>query len=167
MGIDAMSDMTLQDLKRGYILVDGRRVRDSVENNFRALRLAKQHGIPVYMSVVIGSAEENRATFRETQRNLFRVIDERLAADIEIQPYMPLPYNKAGFALKADGVFESIGRRDAPDWPYDLDALTKYWIEHHTDVSWNEVVDAIVDIKDYASRAGVRVGSGFVSRKRI
>jgi len=152
-GLEAGSNKTLQHLKGRY---------DSVENNYRALQMLKDAGIYVYGSFVLGSDEETPETLQETVEWTKRIMREGLIADLEAQPLLPLPRNQQGRKLQASGLLPT--EMQNTDWPWDLDKISEIYIDNFSGVSYQDVINAAIEIRERAKEHRLNYGSG-VSRE--
>lgn len=153
MGLESMSDPTLKHMKGE---------KDSVEQNYQALRLLKDAGIHVYGSFVLGSERETSSTLRETTNRVKGLIEDGLLADAEAQPVLPLAGNYQGRILMANGLW-SVDKAH-PDWPVNVDELSRTYVNSFSGVSHNDCISAANEIRETARRKGINFGSG-VSRK--
>lgn len=152
-GLEAWSNETLKHLKGQH---------DSVENNYAALQMLKGAGIHVYGSFVLGSDKETPETLRETMGGAKKIMREGLIADVEAQPLLPLPQNRQGKKLQTSGLLP-IEMQDT-DWPWDMDKISEIYIDNFSGVSYQDVITATIEIRDYAKEHRLNYGSG-VSRE--
>lgn len=148
-GLEAGSDVTLKHMKGPY---------DSVENNYAALQMLKGAGIHVYGSLVIGSDAETPQTLNDTVAWAKRIMDERLIADIEVQPILPLPRNQQGMKLQLSGLLPA--EMQNTDWPWDVDKLSEIYIDNFSCVQFIDALKASIEIREYAREKRISFGSG-------
>jgi len=151
-GLESGSDRPLKHMKGN---------QDSIQVNYEALRLLKKHGIHVYGSFVLGTDAETRASLAETVLWVKRIIDEELICDVEAQPILPLPYNYYGKKLALSNALTA--EESDSDWPWDVDAIAKRYIDKFSGVSYTEAVETAYTIRDYAESSGLNFGSAFGS----
>ncbi|MBS3099144.1 radical SAM protein [Candidatus Pacearchaeota archaeon] len=150
-GLESFSNPTLKHMKGE---------NDSVDKNYRALRMLKEAGIYVYGSLVLGSEAETQQTLRETVEGVRKIIEEGLVADIEAQPVLPLPNNVYGRRLHEAGLFP--GGEEA-DWPINTDEVSRIYIDNFSGISHRQAIEATREIRGCAKKGGINFGSG-VSR---
>ena len=157
-GLESMSDKTLKHMKGE---------KDSVKKNYQCLYSLKDRGIYVYASFVLGSEAENRHTLRETVTNIKRIIDEGLLVDFEAQPILPLLQNYQGKQLienkyLRDEELES----DLPWHSENTDDLSEIYINNFSGVSFKEVLDACIELKEYGEKSKIRWSSGVLKENK-
>lgn len=152
-GLEAGSNGTLKHLKGPH---------DSIENNYTALHMLKGAGIHVYGSFVLGSDKETPETLRETISWAKKIMKEGLIVDVEAQPLLPLPQNRQGKKLSASGLLP-VEMQDT-DWPWDTDRIAEIYINNFSGVSYQDVINATIEIRDCAKDHRLNYGSG-VSRE--
>jgi len=152
-GLESGCDVTLKSMKG---------VHDSVETNYKALQLLREHNLHVYGSFVLGTALETPETLNETVQWVKKIISEGLIDDVEAQPILPLPHNVYGKKLIADaGVGGNPFRgTEHTDWPFNTDVIATHYINNYSGVSYEQVIAAATTIRQTAQRAGVQFGSG-------
>jgi radical SAM superfamily enzyme YgiQ (UPF0313 family) len=148
-GLESGCNTTLKHLKSH---------RDSVETNEKALKLLKQKGINVYGSLVLGSEAETTETLKETVAWAKKIIDNNLVADIEASHVFPLVGNYQGRQMKERGLFGVDNEN--PDWPVNVNLLSRVYIENFSGVSYEQVREALEEIISHAKRQGINSGSG-------
>ena len=151
-GLESGCNTTLKHLKSE---------RDSVETNEKALQLLKHEGIKVYGSLVLGSEAETTETLKETVAWAKKVIDNNLVADIEANQVFPLVGNHQGRQMKQRDLFAIDSEN--PDWPVDVNLLSRSYIENFSGVAYGQVREAAKEIVGYAEKRGVNSGSGQMS----
>lgn len=150
MGIESMSDRTLKHMKGE---------KDNVEKNYRALGLLKDAGVNVYGSFVLGSEAETEDTlFGETVPRVCGLIKDRYLCDAEAQPVLPLHGNYQGKVLKSYDLMH--GNSEHPDWPLNVEDLSRTYVDRFSGVSHKECVDAAKTIRETARQEGINFGSG-------
>ena len=153
-GLESMSDSTLRHMKGE---------KDSVEQNERALHLLKDAGIHTYGSFVLGSEKETPTTLRETTDRVKSLIENGLLSDAEAQPVLPLAGNYQGRILMANGLWKVD--KEHPDWPVNVDELSRTYIHNFSGVSHDDCVVAANEIRAAARKKGINFGSGASRRE--
>lgn len=149
MGLESMNDRTLRHMKGD---------KDRVEYNERALQSLKDVGIHVYGSFVLGSEAETPETLRETTERVCELIREGYLCDAEAQPVLPLHGNYQGRVLRSYGLMH--GDAQHPDWPINVEDLSKAYINKSSGVSHDDCKEAAKIIRNTARQYGVNFGSG-------
>ncbi|MFQ5620685.1 MAG: B12-binding domain-containing radical SAM protein [Candidatus Nanoarchaeia archaeon] len=149
MGLESGSNVTLQHMKGP---------NDNVKSNYRALNMLQDAGIHGYTSFVLGCDAETPTTLQETVGWAKKIIDEKLVVDVSAQPIVPLPQNVLGKKLIASGLLPESMRQT--DWPWDVDRLSEIYIEKFSGVSYNSVLEAAREIREYAKEKRIGWGSG-------
>lgn len=144
-GLESGSDHTLKSMKGKH---------DSVEANYYALKKLKDEGIYVYGSFVLGTEFESELTLRETIEWIKKIIREGLISDIEIQPILPTPQNYYGKKMIRDGMKFSDN-----DWPFDVDEISKRYIERYCPVSYETIINSANEIRNEAGSYKLNFGS--------
>ena len=147
-GLESGSDRTLKHMKGRH---------DSVDTNYRALRMLKDSGIYVYGSLVLGTEKETQETLRETVDWAKTIVDEGLVADIEAQPILPLPNNYYGRQLYSKGLFPG---GEASDWPVNTDIISKIYVDTLSGVNHDDAIEAVKEVREHAREKGINFGSG-------
>lgn len=149
MGLESMSNITLKHMKGQ---------RDSVEINLRALELLKDAHIKAYGSFVLGSEVETPQTLRETVDGVCDLIEGGYICDAEAQPVLPLYGNYQGRKLKENGLMNVDSKH--PDWPLNVEELSRVYINTFSGVSHQDCVDATKEIRRVAQEHRINFGSG-------
>ena len=134
---------------------------DSVENNYAALRMLKGAGIYVYGSFVLGTEVETPATLEETVGWIKKIIVEGLLQDVEVQPILPLPNNYYGNSLIKEGLWNPT-----IDWPRNTDEISQSYINNFSGVSYQDVLHAAKEVRDFAKKHSINYGSGVSKEER-
>lgn len=150
-GLEAGSDVTLKHMKGKH---------DSVEINTKAIEMLKKAGIYLYGSLVLGSDVETKETLRQTLTWAKTIIENGLIADIEAQPLCPLPNNYYGKKLRESGLLDKKDLEN--DWPWDINKITKFYIDRFSGVSYLEVIEAVDKIRELARLNRINCGSGLM-----
>ena len=145
-GLEAGSNTTLQHMKGKF---------DSVAINYTALKKLKAAGIHAYGSFVLGTEAETPETLTQTVNFVKKIVTEGLLQDLEVQPILPLPNNYYGRDLVIKGI---ISRRE--DWPKDLGSISRLYIDQCSGISYNQAIEAAVELREFAAMYGINFGSG-------
>ncbi len=146
-GIESGSNTTLRHMKGP---------RDSVENNHMVLRMLKDAGIHIYGSFVLGSQAETPESLKETVEWAKIIMTERLIDDVESQPIAPQPQNSQGKQLISSGLLP----RTRKNRFWDLDHASQTFIDTFSGVSFQDTLDAAMEIREAGRECGLNFGSG-------
>jgi radical SAM superfamily enzyme YgiQ (UPF0313 family) len=169
MGLDSGDDKMLRRLKSG---------KDSVKMNENAVKLLRKSGIYIYASFVLGAPGETEKSLKNTIKFARSLMKDRQLAAIEVQPLYPLFNAKAGEWLmnvdkakwdaeimrfkirnlqKLSEMRDKYGNDDNPD-PKEI---SKDWIDIFCNVSYEDLQEAALQIKDDAVKFDIECGAAW------
>ena len=152
LGLESGCDETLQHMKGRH---------DSVETNYAALKMLNEAGIHVYGSFVLGTEAETLETLETTVGWIKKIITESLIQDLEVQPILPLPNNYYGKVLVDSGLWVPT-----MDWPKDTDGIAQIYIDNCSGVSYQDVLTAVREVRDFAKQHRMNYGSGVSKQEK-
>lgn len=169
MGLDSGDDRMLKMLKSRY---------DSVEANRKATALLRRKKIGIYASFVLGAPGETEESLKKTVDFSNELMKSKRLAAIEVQPLYPLKNATAGKWLSNPDMAKHEARTRgfkirnlerlrevSKDWNSDNvpdpKSISKDWVEIFCEATYENLENAIGQIKDYASKYDVNFGAAW------
>ncbi|GAA0940734.1 B12-binding domain-containing radical SAM protein [Nonomuraea longicatena] len=158
--------------------------RDSLENNRRAGLLFKEAGIPIHGSLVLGGPGEDQESLENTVAFARWLIDNEMMSSLEAQPLYPdfgaltgkwlmnptlarQVAKEKGFEILDEALLDSMPDKYGTSDMVDFDEVSRDWCTIFSHATWDELIEATLTIRSYASGQGTVTGSGRMTNAEL